>query len=74
MELIGEWTGKVVVVVLRVGGGMSSHKQATLEGKLVEAAASGILVDLPKDRTFAPPNGLTFVPVSAILSVSLAEA
>jgi hypothetical protein len=74
VEIIGEWTGKVVVVVLRVGGGMSAHKQATLEGKLVQVAASGILLELPKDRTFAPPSGLTFVPVSAILSVSLAEA
>jgi hypothetical protein len=74
VELIGEWTGKVVVVVLRVGGGMSAHKQATLEGKLLKAGESGVLLELPKDRTFVPPKDQTFVPISAILHVSLSEA
>ncbi len=73
-ELIGEWTGKVVVVALRVGGGMSAHKQAILEGKLLKVGESGVLLDLPKDRTFVPPTAQTFIPISAILHISLSEA
>jgi hypothetical protein len=71
VEIIGEWTGKVVVVALRVGGGMSAHKQATLEGKLLKVGESGVLLELPKDRTFVPPKDQTFVPINAILHVSL---
>lgn len=65
MDLIREWTGQAVAVVLRVGGGFPAHKQSTLEGKLLNVSETGLLLELPKEKTF--------VPVSAILHVSLSE-
>lgn len=65
LELIGEWTGKVIVVALRVGGGLSAHRTTTLEGKLLKVGESGVLLELPKEQTF--------VPISAILHISLSE-
>jgi hypothetical protein len=73
-ELIGGWTGKVVVVVLRVGGGLTAHKHSTLEGKLLKVAESGLLLDLPKDRALGGPTNQTFVPIAAILHVCLSGA
>ncbi len=70
-ELIGGWTGKVVVVVLRVGGGLTAHKHSTLEGKLLKVAESGLLLELPKDRALGGPTNQTFVPIAAILHVCL---
>ena len=73
-ELIGSWTGKNVVVVLRVGGGMTEHKHSTLEGKLLKIAESGVLLELPKERPLGGPTNQTFVPTTAILHVCLSEA
>jgi len=61
-SMIGEWAGKVVSVALRLGGGFAS---AMLEGKLVQVEEAGVMLDLPKGRTF--------VPISAILHISLLE-
>jgi hypothetical protein len=73
-EIIGGWTGKIVVVVLRVGGGMTEHKHSTLEGKLLKVAESGVLLELPKDRPRGGPTNQTFVPVAAILHICLSGA
>lgn len=70
-DIIGGWTGKNVKVVLRVGGGMTEHKHSTLEGKLLEVAESGVLLELPKDRPLGGPTNLTFVPIAAILHICL---
>ena len=64
-SLIGEWAGKVVSVALRLGGGFTSSGAAMLEGKLVQVGEAGVMLELPKGRTF--------VPVSAILHISLPE-
>lgn len=61
--LIGEWAGKVVSVALRLGGGFAGSKEAMLEGKLVQVGEAGVMLELPKGRTF--------VPISAILHISL---
>lgn len=71
--LIGGWTGKNVVVVLRVGGGLTEHKHSTLEGTLLKVAESGVLLELPKDRPLGGPTNQTFVPIAAILHVCLSE-
>lgn len=65
-SLIGEWAGKVVSVALRVGGGYAAEtKAAMLEGKLVQVGEAGVMLELPEGRTF--------VPISAILHISLPE-
>ena len=61
-SMIGEWAGKIVSVALRLGGGFAA---ATLEGKLVQVGEAGVMLELPKGRTF--------VPISAILHISLPE-
>ena len=73
-EIIGGWTGKIVVVVLRVGGGMTEHLHSTLKGKLLKVAESGVLLELPKDRALGGPTNQTFVPIAAILHVCLSGA
>jgi hypothetical protein len=62
-SLIGEWAGKVVSVALRLEGGFSAPGATMLEGKLVQVEEAGVMLELPK--------GLTFVPTSAILHISL---
>jgi hypothetical protein len=64
-SLISEWTGKVVSVALRLGGGFAASGAAMLEGKLVQVGEAGVMLELPKGRTF--------VPISAILHISLPE-
>ena len=64
-SLIGEWVGKVVSVALRLGGGFPGIGAAMLEGKLVQVGEAGVMLELPKGRTF--------VPISAILRISLPE-
>jgi len=64
-SLIGEWAGKVVSVTLRLGGGWPGSGAAMLEGKLVQVGEAGVILELPKGRTF--------VPISAILHISLPE-
>jgi hypothetical protein len=65
-SLIGEWVGKVVSVALRLGGGWTATGAAMLEGKLVQVGEAGVMLELPQGRTF--------VPISAILHISLPEA
>ena len=61
-----KWTGKIVSVALRLGGGFDANsKAAMLEDKLVQVGEAGIMLELPK--------GQTFVPISAILYISLTE-
>ncbi|MFN0018169.1 MAG: hypothetical protein ACKVP0_07920 [Pirellulaceae bacterium] len=73
-SLIGEWTGKIVCVSLRLGGGTEVvHKSAALEGKLVQVGETGVMLDLPKGNKFFPISGLTFVPISAVLHIRLLE-
>lgn len=65
-SLIGEWAGKVVSVALRLGGGFAAEsKSAMLEGKLVQVEEAGVMLELAK--------GQTFIPLSAILHISLLE-
>jgi hypothetical protein len=73
-EIIGGWTGKIVVVVLRVGGGLTEHMHSTLKGKLLKVTESGVLLELPKDRAHGGPTNQTFVPIAAILHVCLSGA
>lgn len=65
-SMIGQWEGKVVSVALRLGGGFTATGAAMLEGKLVQVGEAGVILDLPK-------KGQTFVPISAILHISLRE-
>jgi hypothetical protein len=64
-SMIGEWAGKVVSVALRLGGGWAATEASILEGKLVQVGEAGVMLELPKGRTF--------VPISAILHISLPE-
>lgn len=59
-SIIGDWVGKSVSLTLKVGGIATA---VTIEGTLVNVGESGILLELPKGRTF--------VPVASILHVSL---
>ena len=43
----------------------TEHKTSMLEGKLIQVGESGVMLELP--------TGRTFVPVSAILHISLPE-
>jgi hypothetical protein len=61
-SLIGEWVGKFVSVVLRLGGGYANAK---LEGNLIRVGEAGVVLELPAGRTY--------VPVAAILHISLPE-
>jgi hypothetical protein len=65
-SLIGEWAGKVVSVALRLGGGFTAAGAAILEGKLVQVGEAGVMLELSK-------KGRTFVPISAMLHISLLE-
>ncbi len=65
-SLIGEWAGKVVSVALRLGGGFTAPRAAILEGQLVKVGEAGVMLELPK-------QGRTFVPISAMLHISLAK-
>lgn len=65
-SVIGDWTGKVVSLALRLGGGWNATGAAMLEGKLVQVGETGVMLDVPK-------KGRTFVPISAILHISLPE-
>ena len=64
-SMIDEWAGKIVSVALRLGGGWAASGAAMLEGKLVQVGEAGVMLELPKGRTF--------VPISAILHISLPE-
>ncbi|MDD8042199.1 MAG: hypothetical protein QM518_16050 [Verrucomicrobiota bacterium] len=65
-SLIGEWVSKDVSVMLRLGGGWAGgHKTSMLKGKLIQVGDSGVMLELP--------TGLKFVPVTAILHISLPE-
>ena len=66
-SLIGKWVGKDVSVMLRLGGGIApgEHKKAKLDGNLIQVGEAGVILELP--------TGRTFVPVSAILQISLSE-
>ena len=57
-NLIADWIGKIVHVKLR------TTVPTPLDGKLLKADESGILLEMPK--------GQTFIPVSSILHISLA--
>ena len=59
-SIIGDWVGKSVSLTLKVGGIATA---VTIEGTLINVGDSGILLELPKGRTF--------VPVASILHVSL---
>lgn len=59
-SIIGDWVGKSVSLTLKVGGIATA---LTIEGTLINVSESGILLELPKGRTF--------VPVASILHVSL---
>ena len=65
-SVIGAWEGKVVSVALRLGGGWHASGGAMLEGKLIQVGQAGVMLDLPK-------TGRTFVPLSAMLHISLRE-
>ena len=65
-SVIGEWEGQVVSVALRLGGGWTATGAAILEGKLVQVGEAGVMLELPK-------KGRTFVPISAMLHISLRE-
>ncbi len=56
-KLLADWVGKRVHVTLRSG------VAAPIQGVLLEADESGIMLDMPKGRTF--------IPVTSILHVSL---
>ena len=64
-SLIGEWVGKVVSIALRLGGGFAASRATVLEGKLVQVGDAGVMLELPKGRTF--------VPMTAILHICLPE-
>ncbi|HVJ82292.1 MAG TPA: hypothetical protein VNC50_14585 [Planctomycetia bacterium] len=55
--LIGDWIGNLVHVTLRTA------VPTPVKGTLLEADPSGILLEMPK--------GKTFIPVTSILHVSL---
>lgn len=59
-ELIADWVGKTVSVTLKAGGIATA---VTIEGKLLNIADEGALLELAK--------GQTFVPVASILHISL---
>ena len=62
--LIGEWVGKDVSVMLRLGGGWAEdHRTSMLRGKLLQVGDAGVMMELP--------TGRSFVPVSAILHITL---
>ena len=56
-NLVGEWIGKIVHVKLR------APVPTPLEGALLKADESGILIEMPK--------GQTFVPITAILHITV---
>ena len=58
-NLIADWVGKRVHVTLR------ASMPTPLQGVLVEADESGIMLKMPKGRTF--------IPVTSILHVSIVE-
>jgi hypothetical protein len=58
--IIGDWVGKHVSLTLKVGGIATA---VTIEGTLIKIGEAGVLLELPKGRTF--------VPVAAILHISL---
>lgn len=58
--LIGDWVGKTVSVTLKVG---SLASAVTIEGKLLNIAPEGALLELAK--------GQTCVPIGSILHISL---
>lgn len=57
--MLAEWVGKKVHVTLR------DMMPTPLHGVLLESDESGIMLDLPKGRTF--------IPVTSILHVSLLD-
>jgi hypothetical protein len=65
-SLVGEWVGKGVSVMLRLGGGLAEdHKNSMLRCKRIQVVDAGVMLELPTMRRF--------VPVSAILHISLPE-
>lgn len=65
-SLIGQWEGRIVSVALRLGGGWTAIGAAMLEGKLVQVGEAGVMLELPK-------KGRTFVPISAMLHITLCK-
>ena len=67
-DLIGDWVGKKVYVTLRAMGFLHllAGRNVVLEGKLLEANESGILLEIPKGK-----KGQTFVPSTAISHIDL---
>ena len=59
-EIIGDWVGKPVSLTLKVGGIATA---VTIEGTLINIGAAGVLLELPKGRTF--------VPTASVLHISL---
>lgn len=59
-SLIGDWVGKHISLTLKVGGIATA---VTIEGTLINVGDAGVLLEMPKGRTF--------VPVAAILHLSL---
>jgi hypothetical protein len=58
-KLLADWIGKKIHVTLR------TTMPTTLQGVLLEFDESGIMLEMPKGRTF--------VPVTSILHVSLLD-
>jgi hypothetical protein len=57
--VIGKWIGKNVHVTLR------ANVPTPIQGTLVEVVESGILLEMPKGRSF--------IPVTSILHISLVD-
>jgi hypothetical protein len=58
-KLLSDWVGKKVHVTLR------ATTPTTLQGVLLDSDESGIMLEMPKGRTF--------IPVTSILHVSLLD-
>jgi hypothetical protein len=57
-SLIGDWVGRIITVTLKVGG---MAGVISLEGKLLRADASGVLLEQPKGTMYAPTSAILHV-------------
>ena len=56
--IIGDWVGKHVSLTLKVGGIATA---VTIEGTLVNVGEAGVLLELPKGRTFVPTASILHI-------------
>ena len=56
--IIGDWVGKQVSLTLKVGGIATA---VTIEGTLVNVGEAGVLLELPKGRTFVPTASILHI-------------